>query len=61
MASFASPKWVPQMADAEEVLRAATKVPGIRPIVLVLNVAAMTVLSGPVLTICGWSSLRPRR
>jgi len=37
VASFASPKWVPQMADAEEVLRAATKVPGIRPIVLVLN------------------------
>ena len=37
VASFASPKWVPQMADAEEVLRAAARIPGIRPIVLVLN------------------------
>jgi hydroxymethylglutaryl-CoA lyase len=37
VASFASPKWVPQMADAEEVLRVARKIPGIRPIVLVLN------------------------
>lgn len=37
VASFASPKWVPQMADAEEVFRAASKIPGIRPIVLVLN------------------------
>jgi isopropylmalate/homocitrate/citramalate synthase len=35
--SFASPKWVPQMADAEEVFRAASQIPGIRPIVLVLN------------------------
>ncbi len=37
VASFASPKWVPQMADAEEVFRAACGIPGIRPIVLVLN------------------------
>ncbi len=37
VASFASPKWVPQMADAEEVFGAASKIPGIRPIVLVLN------------------------
>ena len=37
VASFASPKWVPQMADAEEVFGAASKIQGIRPIVLVLN------------------------
>ena len=37
VASFASPKWVPQMADAEEVFRAASKILDIRPIVLVLN------------------------
>ena len=37
VASFASPKWVPQMADAEDVFRAAAQIPGIRPIVLVLN------------------------
>jgi hydroxymethylglutaryl-CoA lyase len=37
VASFASPKWVPQMADAEEVFHGASKIPGIRPIVLVLN------------------------
>jgi isopropylmalate/homocitrate/citramalate synthase len=37
VASFASPKWVPQMADAEEVFRATAKIQGIRPIVLVLN------------------------
>ncbi|HZO82149.1 MAG TPA: hydroxymethylglutaryl-CoA lyase [Candidatus Binataceae bacterium] len=37
VASFASPKWVPQMADAEEVFGAASRIPGIRPIVLVLN------------------------
>ena len=37
VASFASPKWVPQMADAEEVLRDALKIPDIRPLVLVLN------------------------
>src|SRR5579864_2339907 len=37
VASFASPKWVPQMAGAEEVLRLSSAIPGIRPIVLVLN------------------------
>ena len=37
VASFASPKWVPQMADAEDVLREAAKIPDIRPLVLVLN------------------------
>jgi hydroxymethylglutaryl-CoA lyase len=37
VASFASPKWVPQMADAEEVLRTSSTIPDIRPIVLVLN------------------------
>jgi isopropylmalate/homocitrate/citramalate synthase len=37
VASFASPKWVPQMADAEEVFREASRITGIRPIVLVLN------------------------
>jgi isopropylmalate/homocitrate/citramalate synthase len=37
VASFASPKWVPQMAGAEEVLQLSSTIPGIRPIVLVLN------------------------
>jgi isopropylmalate/homocitrate/citramalate synthase len=37
VASFASPRWVPQMADAEEVFGASSSIPGIRPIVLVLN------------------------
>jgi isopropylmalate/homocitrate/citramalate synthase len=37
VASFASPKWVPQMAGAEEVLRRSLTIPAIRPIVLVLN------------------------
>jgi hydroxymethylglutaryl-CoA lyase len=37
VASFASPKWVPQMADAEEVLQTSSRIPDIRPIVLVLN------------------------
>jgi hydroxymethylglutaryl-CoA lyase len=37
VASFASPKWVPQMADAEEVLHLSLRIPDIRPIVLVLN------------------------
>lgn len=35
--SFVSPKWVPQMADAEEVLRGALAIEGLRPIVLVVN------------------------
>jgi hydroxymethylglutaryl-CoA lyase len=37
VASFASPKWVPQMADAEQVFAEARTIPGIRPLVLVLN------------------------
>jgi hydroxymethylglutaryl-CoA lyase len=37
IASFASPKWVPQMADAEEVFRLSSTIPDVRPIVLVLN------------------------
>jgi len=37
VASFASPKWVPQMADAEAVLGASLRIPEIKPIVLVLN------------------------
>jgi hydroxymethylglutaryl-CoA lyase len=37
VASLASPKWVPQMAGAEEVLRQSVAIPDIRPIVLVLN------------------------
>jgi isopropylmalate/homocitrate/citramalate synthase len=37
VASFASPKWVPQMAGAEEVLRLSAAIPDIRPIVLALN------------------------
>ena len=37
VASFASPKWVPQMAGAEEVFRLSAAIPDIRPIVLVLN------------------------
>jgi isopropylmalate/homocitrate/citramalate synthase len=37
VASFASPKWVPQMAGAEEVLRLSSAIPDLRPIVLVLN------------------------
>ena len=37
LAAAGMPKWVPQMADAEEVFREAAKIPAIRPIVLVLN------------------------
>ncbi len=35
--SFVSPKWVPQMADSAEVLRAVAALPGLRPWVLVPN------------------------
>lgn len=35
--SFVSPKWVPQMADAEEVLRRFTPTPGVEYTALVLN------------------------
>jgi isopropylmalate/homocitrate/citramalate synthase len=37
VASFASPKWVPQMAGAEEVFSLSSTIPDLRPIVLVLN------------------------
>ena len=37
VASFASPKWVPQMADAEEVFRLSAEIGGFRPLVLILN------------------------
>jgi hydroxymethylglutaryl-CoA lyase len=35
--SFVSPRWVPQLADAEEVLAGITRVPGVRYPVLVPN------------------------
>lgn len=35
--SFVSPKWVPQLADAEEVLRGLERLPGVRYPVLVPN------------------------
>lgn len=35
--SFVSPKWVPQMADAKEVLRGITRLPGISYPVLTPN------------------------
>ncbi len=35
--SFVSPKWVPQMADADEVFRAASLISSFEPIVLVVN------------------------
>jgi len=35
--SFVHPKWVPQLADAEELLRTVTPVPGVRYPVLVPN------------------------
>ena len=37
VASFASPKWVPQMADAAEVFRLSSEIGGFRPLVLILN------------------------
>jgi hydroxymethylglutaryl-CoA lyase len=39
--SFVSPKWVPQMADADEVSRGFKKVPGVKYIALYLNVKGM--------------------
>lgn len=36
-ASFVSPKWLPQMADAEAVMKAVPRVPGVRYSVLVPN------------------------
>jgi len=37
VASFVSPKWVPQMADAEEVLAGITRAPGLRYAALTPN------------------------
>jgi len=39
--SFVSPKWVPQMADADEVSRGFTKVPGVRYTALFLNLKGL--------------------
>ena len=36
--SFVSPKWVPQMADAEEISKGFKKVPGVRYSALYLNI-----------------------
>jgi hydroxymethylglutaryl-CoA lyase len=37
LVAFVSPKWVPQMADAEEVLSGITRVPGVRYTAIYLN------------------------
>jgi hydroxymethylglutaryl-CoA lyase len=39
--AFVSPRWVPQMADADEVFRAVTRRPGTRYTALVPNVAGL--------------------
>ncbi len=39
--SFVSPKWVPQMADADEVSRGFKKVPGVKYTALFLNLKGM--------------------
>jgi hydroxymethylglutaryl-CoA lyase len=39
--SFVSPKWVPQMADAEEVSRGFKKVPGVQYTALYLNIKGL--------------------
>jgi hydroxymethylglutaryl-CoA lyase len=39
--AFVSPKWVPQMADSDEVLRRITRLPGVRYPVLVPNEAGL--------------------
>ena len=39
--AFVSPKWVPQMAGSEEVLRVVTKLPGVRYPVLVPNLKGL--------------------
>ena len=43
--SFVSPKWVPQLADAADVLRGITRRPGVRYPVLTPNVKARFCLS----------------
>lgn len=42
--SFVSPKWVPQLADAADVLRGITRRPGVRYPVLTPNVKARRAL-----------------
>jgi len=39
--SFVSPKWVPQLADADEVLRGITRAPGVRYPVLTPNLQGL--------------------
>ena len=41
VSAFVSPKWVPQMADAAEVLAGITRAPGIRYTALVPNLAGL--------------------
>jgi hydroxymethylglutaryl-CoA lyase len=41
LVAFVSPKWVPQMADAEEVLRGITRAPGVRYTGIFLNVQGL--------------------
>jgi hydroxymethylglutaryl-CoA lyase len=41
MVSFVSPKWVPSMADAEEVVAGVTRVPGTRYTAIYLNAQGM--------------------
>jgi len=41
-AAFVSPRWVPQMADAGDVVRAVTRRPGVRYPVLVPNLRGLT-------------------
>jgi hydroxymethylglutaryl-CoA lyase len=44
--SFVSPKWVPQMADAEEVSRGFKKVPGVQYTALFLNLKGLERAAG---------------
>ncbi len=41
VSAFVSPKWVPQMADAEEVFAGITRTPGVRYSALVPNLAGL--------------------
>jgi hydroxymethylglutaryl-CoA lyase len=41
VSSFVSPKWVPQLADAEEVFRGITRAPGVRYWALVPNLQGL--------------------
>ncbi|MBE0452241.1 hydroxymethylglutaryl-CoA lyase [Roseovarius autotrophicus] len=42
VASFVSPKWVPQMADSAEVLRGISRAPGVRYAALTPNMRGLT-------------------